>query len=167
MRTHTAAPASRASRGRIAMLGLPFAVTSLAGPVLVTAAGGTAHAVTAGTERAAPAASGRDVTVTVNTLTGEPINVRADASADSKVVGTRRDGQRVTVVCRKVGDPVSGTYGTSRYWDMISTGGYIADAYLSTGSGTPVVPLCGRAAGEPPHRALAPRIHVGFVSHHR
>ncbi len=167
MRTDITAPASRASRGRIAMLGLPFAVTSLAGPALSTVTGGTAHAAATGTEQAALPGTARDVTVTVNTVTGEPINVRAEASADSRIIGTRRDGQRVTIVCRKVGDPVSGTYGTSRYWDLISTGGYIADAYLSTASGTPVVPLCGRAANEPPHRALAPHIHVGFVSHHR
>ncbi|MFC4586326.1 hypothetical protein [Sphaerisporangium corydalis] len=129
-------------------------VASLAGSVLTAAAGHAAARVPG------------DRTVTVNTVTGEHVNVRAEPSATSKVVGRRRDGQRVTIVCHKVGDEVTGTYGTSKVWDMLPGGGYVAEAYLDTGRGDPVVPECGRAVHEPRHRALAPRIHAGFTSYH-
>ncbi|GAA3834506.1 hypothetical protein GCM10022226_64910 [Sphaerisporangium flaviroseum] len=144
-------------RRRLATLVLPLATASLAGSALTTATA-AAHAAVADSVRA-------DRVVTVNTETGGHINVRAKASMDSRVVGKRRDGQRVAIVCHKVGDQVSGTYGTSRFWDLLASGGYVSDAYLSTGSNAPVVPMCGRAAKEPPHRALAPRIHIGFISH--
>jgi uncharacterized protein YraI len=131
-------------------------VVSLAGSAITTATGGRAQAAV-GTKA--------DRTVTVNTVTGEHVNVRAEPSGTSKVVGRRRDGQQVTIVCHKVGERVTGTYGTSRDWDMLASGGYISHAFLNTGSDAPVVPACGRPSHEPPHRALAPRIHVGFVSH--
>jgi hypothetical protein len=180
-------PARKPGRhARHAAAGRWLAVASLAGSALVVTGTATAApketgrtAATANADRTATARAGRtararadrtataraDHTVTVNTVSGEYVNVRAEASATGKVVGRRKDGRHVTIVCHKVGDKVTGTYGTSRYWDMLASGGYVADAFLSTGSDKPVVPQCGRASHEPPHRALAPRIHTGFISH--
>ena len=41
----------------------------------------------------------------------------------------------------KSGERVSGTYGSSTLWDKIGSG-YIADAYVSTGSDGQVAPDC-------------------------
>ena len=47
----------------------------------------------------------------------------------------------VTIRCQKRGQSVTGTYGTSTLWDNIGTG-FVADAYISTGSDGQVAPTC-------------------------
>jgi hypothetical protein len=76
----------------------------------------------------------------VNT-TGAPLNVRASASTGARIVGTVADGASVRITCQRTGTTVSGTYGTSSLWDYIGTG-YVADAYVSTGSDGRVAPEC-------------------------
>jgi murein DD-endopeptidase MepM/ murein hydrolase activator NlpD len=76
----------------------------------------------------------------VNTA-GAPLTIRAGASTSTNAVGSVNDGAYVTITCQKRGQSVSGTYGTSTLWDKIS-GGYIADAYVSTGSDGQVAPTC-------------------------
>ncbi|HWN70896.1 MAG TPA: hypothetical protein VNM90_24810, partial [Haliangium sp.] len=76
----------------------------------------------------------------VNTA-GAPLTIRAGASTDTAAVGTVADGAQVTITCQKRGESITGTYGTSTLWDKIS-GGYIADAYVSTGSDGQVAPTC-------------------------
>ncbi|UQA54659.1 M23 family metallopeptidase [Polyangium aurulentum] len=76
----------------------------------------------------------------VNT-NGTPLTVRSAASTGSTAVGTVADGQKVTIKCQKQGTSVTGTYGTSTLWDYIGTG-YIADAFVSTGSDGQVAPTC-------------------------
>ena len=134
-------------RIHIAALGLPIAVAALAGPPAM--------------------ASAADRVVTVRTGTGERVNVRAEPSVTSEVIGTRPDGDRVTIICHKTGDRVSGPGGASRRWDLITSGGYVADAYLDTGSEEPVVPACDRASRASSRGSNAPRVHAGFVSYRR
>lgn len=76
----------------------------------------------------------------VNT-TGAPLNVRATASTSGRVVGEVADGASVRITCQTHGTRVTGTYGTSDVWDFIGTG-YVADAFVSTGSDGLVAPLC-------------------------
>ncbi len=76
----------------------------------------------------------------VNTA-GADLTVRAGASSNTAAVGSVNDGAQVTITCQKHGESVRGTYGTSTLWDKIS-GGYIADAYVSTGSDGQVAPTC-------------------------
>jgi hypothetical protein len=76
----------------------------------------------------------------VNTA-GAPLSVRAGASTSTAKVGSVADGAQVTITCQKHGESIHGTYGTSTLWDKIS-GGYIADAYVSTGSDGQVAPTC-------------------------
>jgi murein DD-endopeptidase MepM/ murein hydrolase activator NlpD len=78
---------------------------------------------------------------TVNTA-GSPLTVRSGPSTGSRAVGTVRDGTRVTISCQVRGEAVTGTYGTSRLWDRIGSGRYIADAYVLTGSDGQVAPTC-------------------------
>jgi hypothetical protein len=37
---------------------------------------------------------------------------------------------------------VTGTYGTSNLWNRIWPNNWVADAYVNTGSSTPVAPPC-------------------------
>ena len=84
--------------------------------------------------------TGGSVVGRVNTA-GAPLTIRAGASSDTAAVGSVADGALVTITCQKRGESITGTYGTSTLWDKIS-GGYIADAYVSTGSDGQVAPTC-------------------------
>ena len=86
--------------------------------------------------QAADAATGR-----VNT-SGAALKVRSAPTTGSSVVGTRADGARVTITCQTYGQTVSGTYGTTRVWDKLKSGGYVSDAFVKTGSDGLVAPLC-------------------------
>ncbi len=76
----------------------------------------------------------------VNTA-GAALTVRATASTSAAAVGSVADGAQVTITCQKRGESVTGTYGTSTLWDRVA-GGFIADAYVSTGSDGQVAPTC-------------------------
>ena len=84
--------------------------------------------------------TGGSVVGRVNTA-GAPLTIRAGASTSTAAVGSVADGALVTITCQKRGESITGTYGTSTLWDKIS-GGYIADAYVSTGSDGQVAPTC-------------------------
>ena len=83
---------------------------------------------------------GGGATGRINTA-GSRLTVRAGASTSSAAVGTVGDGVFVTISCQQVGTSVTGTYGTSKLWDKIGAG-YVADAYVSTGSDGRVAPDC-------------------------
>ncbi|MEJ7602655.1 MAG: peptidoglycan DD-metalloendopeptidase family protein [Kofleriaceae bacterium] len=83
---------------------------------------------------------GGGVTGRVNT-SGAPLTKRAGASTSSAAVGSVADGATIVISCQKRGESVTGTYGTSTLWDKTS-GGFVADAYVSTGSDGQVAPTC-------------------------
>jgi len=70
-----------------------------------------------------------------------PLTIRQGASTATAALGSIADGATVTIKCQKIGQAVSGTYGTSKLWDKIGAG-YVADAYVSTGSDGRVAPDC-------------------------
>jgi hypothetical protein len=76
----------------------------------------------------------------VNT-SGAPLTIRAGAASSTAAVGSVADGAFITITCQKVGQSVTGTYGTTRLWDKIGAG-YVSDAYVSTGSDGRVAPDC-------------------------
>ena len=80
------------------------------------------------------------VTGTVNTA-GADLTIRAKPDSGSTAVGSVADGTKVKITCQISGTSVSGTYGTSSLWDYIGTG-YVADAYVATGSDGQVAPTC-------------------------
>jgi Peptidase family M23 len=84
---------------------------------------------------------GGGATGRINTESGVRLTVRAGASTSSAAVGTVGDGTFVTISCQKTGTSVSGTYGTSNIWDKIGEG-YVADAYVFTGSDGRIAPDC-------------------------
>jgi hypothetical protein len=83
---------------------------------------------------------GTGVVGRVNT-SGAALTVRAGASTNTAAVGSVADGAQITITCQKRGQSISGTYGTSTLWDKIN-GGFVADAYVSTGSDGQVAPTC-------------------------
>ena len=92
----------------------------------------------------AVAANAASASGTVNT-TGSPgpaLTLRAEPTAQSAAIGRRADGARVSIVCQTHGQQVSGTYGTTRIWDRVKSGGFVSDAYVRTGSDGLVAPLC-------------------------
>ena len=80
-------------------------------------------------------------TGTVNTA-GAGLTVRSGPGSSFAAIDTRADGAKITIVCQTTGSTVTGTYGTSRIWDKIAAGGYVADAYVYTGSDSMVAPPC-------------------------
>ncbi len=76
----------------------------------------------------------------INTA-GARLTVRSGASTSAATVGTVGDGSFVTIKCQQRGTSVTGTYGTSTLWDFTGNG-YVADAYVSTGSDGRVAPDC-------------------------
>jgi len=76
----------------------------------------------------------------VNT-SGAPLTIRAGATSTSAAIGSVADGAFVTIRCQRVGQQITGTYGTTTLWDKIGDG-YVSDAYISTGSDGRVAPDC-------------------------
>lgn len=84
---------------------------------------------------------GGGATGRINTESGVSLNVRAGASTSTAIVGSVADGQTVTISCQKLGQTISGTYGTSALWNKIGAG-FVPDVYVYTGSDGRVAPTC-------------------------
>lgn len=81
------------------------------------------------------------VSARVNTA-GAPLTIRASATANSAAVGSLADGAYFAITCQKRGQSVHGTYGTTTLWDKVAGGGYVSDAFVSTGSDGQIAPTC-------------------------
>jgi uncharacterized protein YraI len=80
---------------------------------------------------------------------GVPLTVRAAPGTGYDAWSKVSNGATVTILCQTRGSTVTGTFGQSNIWDMISTGGFVADAYVKTGSDGYVVNACAYAAKPP------------------
>lgn len=85
---------------------------------------------------------------TVNTA-GAPLNEHSGPGTGYVTYRTRSDGASVTILCQTSGTSVTGTYGTSSLWDMLSDGGFVSDAYVYTGSNGMVTHSCTYSADPP------------------
>lgn len=88
-----------------------------------------------GTSNGGAGISGR-----VNTA-GAPLTIRSTASTSGAAIGSLSDGSYFAMTCQKRGQAVHGTYGTSTLWDKVGSG-YVADAFVATGSDGQVAPTC-------------------------
>ncbi|MEV6507135.1 SH3 domain-containing protein [Streptomyces sp. NPDC051642] len=70
------------------------------------------------------------------------LNIRSGPGTSYSIVGSLPGGSRVPIYCQTPGTTVTGTYGTSNIWDNISSGEFISDAYVSTGSDGYVASRC-------------------------
>lgn len=85
----------------------------------------------------------------VYTSSGTAINVRSGPSTSYPIMTTVPSGSRQAFYCYKVGQTVTGLYGTSNIWDQVTVVkngvaniGYISDTYVKTGSDSPVLIKC-------------------------
>jgi len=117
-------------------------ITTLATkPIRLAVASVAALGVAGGIAVAANAATG-----TVHTSSAN-LSVRSGPGTGYAKVGSLHKGTKVDIVCQTYGSTVRGTYGTSRIWDKIGSGRYVADAYVYTGSDGRVAPKCGDTSG--------------------
>ncbi|MFE6162435.1 SH3 domain-containing protein [Streptomyces sp. NPDC056486] len=70
------------------------------------------------------------------------VNVRSGPGTSYGKVGSLSAGARVTILCQKPGEKVTGPTGTSKLWDRIGSGRYVSDTYVRTGSSGYVAPRC-------------------------
>lgn len=78
----------------------------------------------------------------VITTAGDPMNVRATGHTSAAIKGLAANYAKVLIECYVQGDSVTGTFGTSKIWDRIGPNNFVSDAYVKTGSDSPVAPLC-------------------------
>lgn len=72
---------------------------------------------------------------------GARLTVRKRATTNSPAIGYLYNGAHVTIKCQKIGQRITGTYGTTRLWDNVGAG-FVSDAYVYTGSDGRVAPDC-------------------------
>lgn len=109
----------------------------LAVAVLMSALPGLLGMSTAQASTAAPG--------TVHTA-GADLAVRSGPSSAKSALRQLRNGTAVSISCQTSGTSEKGTYGTSRLWDKLTTGGYVADVFIYTGSDKRVAADCATPA---------------------
>lgn len=78
----------------------------------------------------------------VDTNGGGTVNLRSGPGTNYSLVGTKPDGEIVTVSCTAYGTYHTGRWGTTNLWDKLSNGQWMSDAYLWTGSASAIAPPC-------------------------
>ncbi|MFJ3403952.1 hypothetical protein [Promicromonospora sp. NPDC090134] len=73
---------------------------------------------------------------------GGPLTVRSGPGTGNAAVGQAGNHANVVIECSATGTTVTGYYGTSNVWNRIGPGNWISDAYVNTGSSSPVAPAC-------------------------
>jgi hypothetical protein len=80
---------------------------------------------------------------TVLTQPGYVVKVHSAPSSISPVVGKLDNGASVNIECTTEGDVVRSLAGQSgSLWNRTTSGGYIADVLLNTGTNQPTMPKC-------------------------
>lgn len=77
---------------------------------------------------------------------GGPYNLRSGPGTSYSIVGTILSGTQVTISCTSRGTTVTGVYGTTNLWDKLSSGAWISDALVYTGTSAPVAGPCASPA---------------------
>jgi uncharacterized protein YraI len=75
-------------------------------------------------------------------VSGGPFNLRAGPGTIYSVVGTIGGNVTVYIECQDYGTTVNGTWGATNVWDRLSSGAWITDGYVYTGSNGLVAPRC-------------------------
>lgn len=115
-----------------------FSLVGLLATLLLSACG-TAPELAKPAELAPQAATG--TTVNTGAYTG-PYNLRSGPGTNYSIVGSVGGGVQVSIVCHANGTSHTGPYGTTNLWDKLSTGRWISDAFVYTGSNSAVAPAC-------------------------
>ncbi|MFC5198128.1 peptidase [Streptomyces kaempferi] len=89
-----------------------------------------------------PVAASADGVRTYPIAPGSSVNVRSGPGTGYSIVKVLPTGTNVVIFCQTPGETVSGYYGTSKIWDNVGNGEFVADAYVKTGSDGYVAPRC-------------------------
>lgn len=71
-----------------------------------------------------------------------PGQLRAGPGTDYEIVGSRVDGDPVSIECTARGTLVDGMAGSTDLWNKLSSGKWISDGFTWTGTGEPVEEPC-------------------------
>ncbi|MEU4557816.1 sporangiospore maturation cell wall hydrolase GsmA [Actinoplanes sp. NPDC023936] len=107
----------------------------LTGAALVLAAG-TGLGMAPGTANAAGLPATVDVSSTLKT--------RSAPSTTAKIIGTVKDGAKISIACAVNGTTVRGKVRTTKVWDRLTSGAYISHSYVRTSSKIPACPAPAR-----------------------
>ncbi|MFP8886241.1 MULTISPECIES: hypothetical protein [Streptomyces] len=82
-------------------------------------------------------------TYTVRTGDGTGyVNLRSGPGTGYSAVGRVQDADTVRISCYSLGTTHVGPWGSSNLWNRLTSGSWISDAFVYTGSAAPVVPRC-------------------------
>jgi flagellar protein FlgJ len=98
----------------------------------------------------ASAASTAYATVRTN---GDPLNVRSAPSTQAATSTQVRNGTVLTLTCQASGSYVSGAVRGSAQWDRLTSGRWVAHAYMQTNAN---LPSCASVDAPPPAAPAAP-----------
>ncbi|KAJ2809586.1 hypothetical protein H4S07_003179 [Coemansia furcata] len=79
-------------------------------------------------------------------INSDVVSCRSGPGTTYGIVRTYKKGQNVSITCQTTGPSVNG----DSLWDKTSDGCYVADYYVSTGTGNYVTGKCGGGEGSPP-----------------
>lgn len=82
---------------------------------------------------------------------GDTLNLRS--APTGSVIGSIPDRTVLTITCQTTGPYATGPWGATNVWDKVTYGGktgYVADAFVYTGTNGRVAPDCGTATPPPP-----------------
>ena len=89
--------------------------------------------------------SSGNIGVEARTLSGGTYNLRSGPGTSYSRVGQLGGNAPVTIVCQEPnGEAITGPYGATRIWNKLSSGKWITDAYVYTGSNDLVAKECNR-----------------------
>jgi LasA protease len=73
---------------------------------------------------------------------GTYVNLRSGPGRSYRDVGDVADGTVVTIACTARGSTETGRYGSTDLWDRLSSGSWVSDAFVYTGTDGPVAGPC-------------------------
>ena len=83
--------------------------------------------------------------MTARNLARESLNLRAGPNGSTALIGCIPQNTTIDIQCTAQGNAVTGPYGTETIWDRTTyngVAGYVADAWVYTGTNSAVAPAC-------------------------
>lgn len=73
---------------------------------------------------------------------GTGLNLRSGPGTGYGITGVLPDGTGVTIVCTTYAETVDGIWGPTALWNRLSSGEWVSDGFIYTGTNGPVAPQC-------------------------
>lgn len=70
------------------------------------------------------------------------VNLRSGPGLNYDIVDTVADGTTVYIACTARGGTVQGNHGATDLWNRLTSGNWISDGFVETGTNDPVAPAC-------------------------